>query len=91
MAIKKESTGTWRFWITALVSVVIFISTNIYLFGQFTGSINSHLQDKSVHQNQGQLEEQFLSEKEFEPYKKQLDRIESKIDEMNKYLLKGKK
>lgn len=77
----------WKYFVGAVVTVIILVVSQIFVYGQFTANVQSHLEDKIIHQMPENMD-RYMTNDEFEPYKNQLDRIETKLDLLNEFLLR---
>ncbi len=48
----------WKMWITIAVTLLIFVFSQVFLFGQFTGEIKTHLNDDPTME---ELRDEFVS------------------------------
>lgn len=81
----KSLVSNMKYWLGVVVTIIIFIVSQVYMYGQFSGVVNAHVKDEVTHSSPKNME-QYLTEKEFEPYEKQLNRIENKLNDIDKYL-----
>ena len=74
----------WKMWVTIAVTLLLFIFSQVFLFGQFTGEINAHIDSDPTYK---QLTEEFVTQKELKPLQKGIDDLNAKFNILNNYLL----
>jgi hypothetical protein len=72
----------WKTWLGIGVTVLVLIISQVFIYGQLTQTVQSHLKDDPTHK---QMTEEFVTQREFQLWIKSVDDKLQTITE----LLKG--
>lgn len=74
----------WKAWVGIALTFIIFIGSQVFLYGQVTQSISDHIKNDPTHK---EMVEEFVTQREFQMLVKSMD---DKLKTITDFIKEGK-